>query len=44
MLRSRLTGELDAIIDAKIARAKKLDYQALMRQPVLTRCATPSSA
>jgi len=31
------TGELDGIIDAKIARAKKLDYQALMRQPVIIR-------
>jgi cardiolipin synthase len=30
-------GALDALTDAKIAGAKKLDYQALMRQPVLIR-------
>ena len=32
-----LTTELDKIIDAKIAGAKKLDYQALLRQPVIVR-------
>jgi cardiolipin synthase A/B len=31
------TGALDRIIDAKIAAAKKLDYQALMRKPVAVR-------
>ena len=32
-----LTAELDAIVDAKIARAKKLDYAELMRQPLPAR-------
>jgi cardiolipin synthase len=32
-----LTARLDAIIDTKIARAKKLDYAALLRQPVIIR-------
>jgi cardiolipin synthase len=31
------TAELDAIIDAKVAGAKKLDYQALLRKPVPVR-------
>lgn len=31
------TAELDTIIDAKIARAKKLDYAELLRQPLLAR-------
>ena len=32
-----LTAQLDRIVDAKIATAKKLDYDELLRQPVLTR-------
>jgi cardiolipin synthase len=31
---SRLTGELDAIIDAKVARAQKLSYTELAARPV----------
>ena len=34
---AELTAQLDAIVDTKIARAKKLDYAELLRQPLFTR-------
>jgi cardiolipin synthase len=34
---TELTGQLDAIVDSKIAHAKKLDYAELLREPVITR-------
>jgi cardiolipin synthase len=34
---AELTAELDAMVDAKIAAAKKLDYAELLRQPMITR-------
>jgi cardiolipin synthase len=34
---AEFTAQLDAMVDAKIAAAKKLDYAELLRQPMITR-------